>query len=102
MKKKKKKAGEKGTKWQHSGMKRKKWRRLWNEERWKEGPAQFEFMQNVLELFVHERMSQGIGVKGKEKKKVSGWSMGEMTEKLSIAVEEDTEEVKKVERSEPE
>ena len=37
---------------------------------------QFEVMQNVPELLVHERMSQGIGVKGnKEKKKVSVWSM---------------------------
>ena len=48
----------------------------------------------MLELFVQERMSQGIGVKGKEKKKVSGWSREEMKEKRSIAVEEDTEEVK--------
>ena len=32
-------------------------------------PVQLEVMQNVPELFVHERMSQGIGVKGKEKKK---------------------------------
>ena len=59
-------------------------------------PVQFEVMQNVPELLVHERMSQGIGVKGiKEKKKVSGWSMEEMKEKLSIAVEEESEEVKK-------
>ena len=34
-------------------------------------------------------------MKGKEKKKVSGWSMEEVKEKLSIAVEEDTEEGKK-------
>ena len=66
-------------------------------------PVQFEVMQNVPELLVHERMSQGIGVTGiKEKKKVSGWSMEEMKEKLSIAVEEESEEVKKLEMSEPE
>ena len=39
---------------------------------------------------------KGMEVKGiKEKKNVSGWSKEEMKEKLSIAVEEDTEEVKK-------
>ena len=67
------------------------------EQRRMEGsPVQLEVMQNVPELFVHERMSQGIAVKGiKEKKKVPGWSVEEMKEKLSIAVEEDAEEVKK-------
>ena len=64
--------------------------------------VQLEAMQNAPELFVHERMSQGIDVKGiKEKKKVLEWSMEEMKETLGIAVEEDTEEVK-IERSEPE
>ena len=57
--------------------------------------VQLDVMQNALELFVHERMSQGIGAKGiKEKKKVLGWSMEEMKEKLSIAVAEDTGEEK--------
>ena len=64
-------------------------------------PVQLEVMQNVSELVVHERMSQGIGVKGKEMKKVLRWSMEEMKEKLSVAVEEDTGS-EKVERSEPE
>ena len=46
-------------------------------------PVPSEVMQNAPELFVHERMSEGIGVKGiKEKKKVLGWSMEEMKEKL--------------------
>ena len=59
-------------------------------------PVQLEVMQHVPELVVHERMSQGIGVKGiKEKKKVSGWSIEKMKEQLSIAVKENTEEVKK-------
>ena len=41
-------------------------------------------------------MSQGIGVKGfKENKKVSGWSLEEMKEKPNIAVEVDTEEMRK-------
>ena len=41
-------------------------------------------------------MSQGIGVKGfKENKKVSGLSMEEMKEKPNIAVEVDTEEMRK-------
>ena len=74
------------------------------ERRRKEGsPVHFEFMQNVPQLFVHERMSHRIGVKRiKEKKKVSGWSMEEMKEELSVVEKEDAEEVKKVERSEPE
>ena len=44
---------------------------------------------------MHERMSQGTGVKGvSEKKKMPGWSIGEMKEKLSVA-EEDAGEVTK-------
>ena len=61
--KKRKKAGEKGTR-----------KRI----------EQLEVMQKVLELVVHERMSQGKGVKGrkeKKKKKVPGWSIEEMKEK---------------------
>ena len=39
---------------------------------------------------MHERMSQGKRVKGlKEKKKVSGCSMKEMKEELSVAEKED-------------
>ena len=39
---------------------------------------QLEAMRDALELVVHERMSQGKGVKGrKEKKRVQGWSAGE-------------------------
>ena len=38
-----------------------------------------EVMQMVRELVVHERVTQGKGVKGfKEKKKVKGWSTEEM------------------------
>ena len=33
------KAGEKETRWQHSGMKSKNWRRSWNKEGWKEAPG---------------------------------------------------------------
>ena len=51
-------------------------------------PVQLEVMQIVPELFVHERMSQGTGVEGiNRKKNVSGWCMEEMKEKLSIAVD---------------
>ena len=32
------KAGEKGTRWQHSGRKSKNWKRSWNEEELKETP----------------------------------------------------------------
>ena len=54
-----------------------------------------EVMHNLPELVVHERMSQGKGVKSlKEKKKVPGWSIEEMREKPNIAVVEDTEEMR--------
>ena len=52
-------------------------------------------MQKAPEL-VHERMSQGKGVKGfKEKNIVPGWSIEEIMEKTNIAVEEDIEEMRK-------
>ena len=55
-----------------------------------------EVLQKVPELVVHERMSQGKGVKGrKEKKKALGWSMEEMKEKTNVALVEDTEEMRK-------
>ena len=57
-----------------------------------------EVMQKVPESavpVVHERMSQGKGVKGRtEKKKVPGWSVDKMKEKPNIAVVEDTEELR--------
>ena len=53
-------------------------------------------MHKVPELAVNERMSQGKRLKNpKEKKEVPGWSVEEMKERPNIAVEEDTEEVKK-------
>ena len=56
---------------------------------------QAEVMQKVLELVVHERMSQGEGVRGtKEKKKVKGWSTEEKG-KTSSSLEEYTEEMRK-------
>ena len=55
-----------------------------------------EVMQKVPELVVHERMSQGRGVKGrKEMKKVPGWSFEEMKDKPNIAVVVDTEKMRK-------
>ena len=59
----------KGPNGLHSGMKNRNWRRFWNRVR----------MEGSL----------------KEKKKVSGWSMEEMMEKPTIAVEEDTGEMKR-------
>ena len=45
-------------------------------------------MQKVQELVVHERVSQGKGVKGrKEKKKVPGWSIEEMRGKPDVFFE---------------
>ena len=59
-------------------------------------PGQFEVVRRVPELVVHERMSQGIRVKGlKEKKNVLGWSLKELKEELSVAEKEDAEEVRK-------
>ena len=53
-------------------------------------------MQKVSELVVNERMSQGTSVKSpKEKKRVPGWCIEELKEKPHIAVEEDTEEMRK-------
>ena len=59
-------------------------------------------MQKVPELVVHERMSQVEKRKCvKEQKKVKGWSTEEMKNKAnSLLVEEDTEEIKKMERDE--
>ena len=94
--KERRKAGEKGIRWHHSGMKSKNGRTSWNEEGWKRSFLLLHVMQKVLELVVHERMSQGRGVKGlKEKKKVPGWSVEEMREKPNLVVEEDTEEMRK-------
>ena len=78
----------------------------WEEEQQLEGIVErrrmegsslkLEVMQKVLELVVHECMSQGKRVKSPtEKKKVPGWSIDEMKEKPLIAVEEDTDEVRK-------
>ena len=53
--KKKRKAGERGTNWQHSGVKSKTWRRSWNKEGWKEDPLNLDAMQKVLELVVNEQ-----------------------------------------------
>ena len=55
------------------------------ERRMMEGSSlQAEVMQKVLELVVHERMSQGERVRGtKEKKKVKGCSAEEMKDKAN-------------------
>ena len=67
------------------------------ERRRMEGSStKLEVMQKVPEPVVHERMSQGKGVKGlKEKKKVPGWSVEEMREKPNVDVVVDTEEMEK-------
>ena len=55
-----------------------------------------EVMRKAPKLVLHARMSQGKGVKGfKEKKMVPGWTVEEKKEKPNIAVEEDTEEMRK-------
>ena len=58
------------------------------ERRRMEGTSlQLDVMQKVPEKVVHERMSQGKGVKGLKEKKVAGWSTAEMREKPNIALE---------------
>ena len=66
--------------------------------------SKLDVMQKVPELIVNKRMSQGKkrGKDTKEKKKVPGCSIEEMKERPNIAVEEDTEEMKKMETSEAE
>ena len=55
-----------------------------------------DVMQKVPELVVNKRTSQGEKEKDtKEKKKVPGWSIEEMKERPNIAVEVDTEEMKR-------
>ena len=79
---------------------------LWDEERkleeflerrWIEGSSlNLDAMQEVLELVVNERTSQGKRVESpKDKTKVPGRSVEEMKEKPNITVEEDTEEMRK-------
>ena len=67
------------------------------ERRRREGSSlQAEVKQKVLELLVHERMSDGKGVKcTKEEKTVKGLSTVEMRGKPSSSLEEDTQEMRK-------
>ena len=54
-----------------------------------------DVIRKAPELVVNERMLQGQRVKNtKAKKEVPGWSTEEMVERPSVAVEEDTEEMK--------
>ena len=46
--KKRSKAGKKGIRRQHSGMKSKSWRRSWNEEGWKEAPCSWRLCERYL------------------------------------------------------
>ena len=93
--KKRKKAGKKRIKWQSNGRRSKNWRESWKEGQ-KEALQIWMPCKKVPELVVNERMPQGKRVKSpKEKKKVPGWSIEEMKVKPNIAVEEDTEEIRK-------
>ena len=65
-------------------------------EEWKEALLKLDVTRKALELVVNERMLQGQRVKNtKAKKEVPGWSTEEMMERPSVAVEEDTEEMKR-------
>ena len=69
----------------------------WIERRRMEGSSlKSDVMQKVPELVVNKRMSQGKNGKDtKEKKNLPGWSIEEMKVRPNIAVEEDTEEMKR-------
>ena len=62
-----------------------------------ESSLHLDVMQKVPELVVHERTSQSKVVKGlkKKRKKVTGWSTEEMTERPNVALEENTEKMRK-------
>ena len=67
------------------------------EQRRMEGSSlQADVVQKVLELAVHERISQGEKARGtKAKKQVTGWSIEEIKDKPKCLLEEDTEEMRK-------
>ena len=49
----------------------KNWRRSWSKEGWKEAPCSWRSCERYLGGVVHERMSQGEGVKGFKEKEES-------------------------------
>ena len=66
------------------------------EKRMEGNSLKLDAMQKVPELVVNERMLQGQRVKNtKEKKNVPGMSTEEMKDRPNVAVEEDTEEMKR-------
>ena len=67
------------------------------ERRRMEGSSlKLDVMQKVPGLVVNKRISQGDKEKDtKEKKNVPGWFIEDMNERPNIAVEEDTEEIKR-------
>ena len=70
------------------------WRRSWSEEGWKETHCSWKSCKRVSELVVHERMTKGKEVKcTKEEKRVKGWSIEEMKDKVNSLVEIDTKEM---------
>ena len=94
--KKRREVGEKGTRWQHSGDEEQQLEGIVGRRRMEGSSLELDAMQKVLELVVNERMSQGKRVTSpKGKKKVPGWSIEQIKEKPNIAVEEDTEEMRK-------
>ena len=95
-------AGKKGTKMAAQWDEEQKLEEILVQREMEGSPGQFEVVRRVPELVVHERMSQGVRVKGLKEKNVLGWSLKELKEELSVAEKEDAEEVRKSERSEPE
>ena len=57
------------TRWKCNGLRMRSWRRSRERRRMEGSSLQAEVMQKVPELVVHERMSQGKGVKCTEEKK---------------------------------
>ena len=71
-----------------------KWEDILERRRIDVSSLQAEVLQKVLELVVHERMSQGEKAKGiEEKKKVEGWSTEELKNTPRDDRDQDTEEM---------
>ena len=70
-KRRKRKTGKRRTRWKCNVLRMRSWRRVWNEEGWKEVPCRRKSSKEAPELVVHECKSQDKGVKGRKETKKS-------------------------------
>ena len=90
--KKRRLVGEKRTKWQHSGFKGKNWKIFWNEEGWKDAPGSWRSCRRHRSY-----RCMNACHKAKERRVIKR----RRKEKPNIAVDEDTEEKRELERFKP-